>query len=288
MDRNLAMVYGYRDHPALRGSFNALAAAVFGLDFEPWYRNGFWGRAYEPHSLVRDGQVVSNVSLNWINGSLAGQSRRYIQLGTVMTREDCRGLGYNRRLMEAVLGLEYDSDGVFLYANDSVLDYYPKFGFQPGKEYRYRLALDGGEKAARLVPMETPSDWGSFLGEIAGRKSMGLLQMDTPGLLMFYLSQDMKNSVFFLPELDAVAIAEADGGTLTLFDVYAGRQVKLTDVCRCFGPEVRQVEFAFTPGDVSGLDVYEYREDDTTLFIRGDGLARDLERLKGFPALAHA
>lgn len=281
------MVHGYRNHTALRRSFNALAGAAFGLDFEPWYQNGFWGWAYDPHSLLQDGQVVSNVSVNWIDGRLAGQPRRYVELGTVMTREDCRGRGYNRRLMEAVLGAEYGLDGVFLYANDSVLDYYPKFGFRAVKEYRYRLAVDGGEKAVRPVPMETPEDWGKFLAGTVDRPSVGLLQLETPGLLMFYLSQWMKDSVFYLPDLDAYVIAERDGDTLTLFDVYAGCAVKLPDVCRSFGPEVRRAEFAFTPRDAGGLEEYEYHEKDTTLFILGERLARDLEILKGFPNLAY-
>ena len=47
----------YRDDPALRRSFNDLAGKTFGLDFENWYQNGFWGDAYDPYSVVVDGQV---------------------------------------------------------------------------------------------------------------------------------------------------------------------------------------------------------------------------------------
>ena len=281
------MVHGFRNHPALRQRHSALSTAVFGLDFEPWYQNGFWGWAYDPHALLLDGEIVSNVSVNWIDGQLDGQSRRYIQLGTVMTREDCRGRGYNRRLMEAVLGSEYGCGGVFLYANDSVLDYYPKFGFRAVREYRYRLELDGGENAAQAVPMRTPEDWARFLKEKNARKSVGRLRLETDGLLMFYLTLFMRDTVFYLPDLDAYAVAKPDGETLTLYDVYARGAVGLPDVCRCFGPEVRHAEFAFTPQDTAGLEEYEYREEDTTLFIRGGSLAEDLRILRGFPELAH-
>ena len=37
----------YRDNEALRNSFNELAGKIFGgLNFENWYRNGFWKDNY--------------------------------------------------------------------------------------------------------------------------------------------------------------------------------------------------------------------------------------------------
>ena len=41
-------VKDYRDNPGLRASFNALAGEIFGLDFEDWYQNGYWGDSYNP------------------------------------------------------------------------------------------------------------------------------------------------------------------------------------------------------------------------------------------------
>ena len=60
------------------------------------------------------------------------------------------------------------------------------------------------------------------------------------------------------------------------------------ELCRAFGPSVRRVEFAFTPAGRDGLEEYEYHAEDTTLFISGSPLAQDLERVRGFPELAHA
>lgn len=286
-DLSASIRHGYRDDGGLRRSFEALAERTFGLDFENWYQNGFWGDAYDPYSIVLDGRIVSNVSVNRIDGTLSGKPRRYLQLGTVMTEEACRGRGWNRRLMEAVL--DQPSDGVFLYANDSVLDYYPKFGFRPWVEYRYRLTLaDGGENAALPVPMETQDEWKRFLMEKRRRASAGVFQLVTDGLLMFYLSQFMREAVYYLPELGAYVIAEPEGETLTVYDVYSSRPVRLSEVCRSFGPAIRQAEFAFTPEDRTGLTEYEHHEEDTTLFILGDSLVRDMEMLRGFPALAHA
>lgn len=284
----LQFIHDYLQDPALRRSFNALAGEVFGLDFEPWYQRG-WSGKYHPYSCLVDGQVAANVSANRIDCLLAGQERHYVQLGTVMTLPAHRNRGLCRRLMEQVLSDWADCDGIFLYANDSVLDFYPRFGFRSAVERRWRTALAGAEKArVRPVAMETPEDWRRFLEEKNRRTSAGLLQLDTDGLMMFYLSGPMRRSVFALPEDGAYVVAELEGGTLRVYDVFSSGPTDLLEVCRAFGPQVRQVEFAFTPAEREGLEVRPYREEDTTLFLLGQGLAADLERFGGFPELAHA
>lgn len=47
----MEIIKDYRDHMGLRHSFNELAGRTFGLDFENWYQNGFWGDAYNPISI---------------------------------------------------------------------------------------------------------------------------------------------------------------------------------------------------------------------------------------------
>ena len=69
------IIHGYRGDKALRDSFNALAEQTFGLNFEGWYQNGFWGENYDPHSVVIGGKVVSNVSVNRTDLVFGG--RRY-------------------------------------------------------------------------------------------------------------------------------------------------------------------------------------------------------------------
>lgn len=277
-------IQGYLRNDSLRRSFNSLAGEVFGLDFEPWYRQG-WSGKYCPYSVVIGGQVVSNVSLNRIDCFLDGQPRHYIQLGTVMTRPEYRGRGYCRRLMERVLADCRGCDGVFLYANDSVLDFYPRFGFRPRTEYRCRTALTGAEAVSvRPFPLASPEDW----RRIPLDRGEGVLRPDTEGLLMFYLAGPMRESVFYHPASDAYIVAELEDGLLTVYGVFSAGPVDLPEVCRAFGPRVRRVEFAFTPSDRSGLEEYLHKEEDTTLFLLGASLERDMEAIRGFPELIHA
>lgn len=84
--REYEVISGYRRDDRLRASFNELAGETFGLDFEDWYRNGYWGEDYNPHSIVIDGEVAANVSVNRTDFIRRGERIRLIQLGTVMTR----------------------------------------------------------------------------------------------------------------------------------------------------------------------------------------------------------
>ena len=58
------IIKNYRDNEQLRHSFNELAMKTFDIDFEDWYQNGYWTDRYNPHSIVIDGKVVANVSVN--------------------------------------------------------------------------------------------------------------------------------------------------------------------------------------------------------------------------------
>ena len=131
----LEIVKHYRNNSALRASFNELARKTFGIDFEPWYQRGFWTDRYDPYSVVENGRIIANVSVNHMDMRILGERKRLIQLGTVMTDPQYRNRGLIRMLMEQIQQEFADADGMFLFANDSVLEFYPKFGFRKGTEY---------------------------------------------------------------------------------------------------------------------------------------------------------
>ena len=71
---NKSIEINYRDNDALRASFNELVGKVFGLSFENWYQNGFWKNNYIPYSVVIDGKVVANVSVNRCDVNYNGEA----------------------------------------------------------------------------------------------------------------------------------------------------------------------------------------------------------------------
>lgn len=54
----------YKNNEILRNSFNELAEKTFGINFEKWYKEGYWGESYIPYSLVYNNRVVANVSVS--------------------------------------------------------------------------------------------------------------------------------------------------------------------------------------------------------------------------------
>lgn len=64
-----------------------------------------------------------------------------------MTETDYRNQGLIRKIMEEIEQDYADRvDGMYLFANDDVLNFYPKFGFQKATEYQY----------SKEVKMDTP------------------------------------------------------------------------------------------------------------------------------------
>lgn len=268
--KNFSIEKNYRNNDALRASFNRLAEKTFGLNFENWYKNGFWKDNYIPYSVVIDGVVVSNVSVNACNMNYKGRIVKLIQLGTIMTDNDHRGKGYARALMEEVLK-DYDGkvDGIYLFANDSVLEFYPKFGFKEAKEYQYSKDVTiSGECKAKGVLLKDKIDFDRTVEILDTRKQNAQLYMvENPGLYMFYLSQFMTENLFYIEECNSYAIAEIEDATLILHTIIGDGAVD--EVIEAFGSQVKKVVLCFTPNDARGFEKSELHEEDTTFFVQG-------------------
>lgn len=186
-----------RDHEIYRNSFIELAEAVFGLSFQSWYENGFWTDRYIPYALTDGDRVAANASVNIIDTVWQGEKKRYIQIGTVMTHPDYRGQGLMREIMESILAdWKERCDGIYLYANDSVVDFYPKFGFEKAQEYVYRM------KAAGVRPAGTKG------AEVAGARPVGTKGAEDAGAC----PADRKG-----PEVPALSGAQGATGTGALW-----------------------------------------------------------------------
>ena len=193
----MEIIKHYRNKDALRSSFNALAEATFGLKFENWYQMGYWGDNYAPYSVLEDGKIVANVSVNRTDMVIAGQRKRLYQLGTVMTYPEYRNRGYIRAIMEEVEKDIADADGVYLFANDSVLEFYPKFGFETNREYCCSRAVSQtGESRMVQVKMDIPENRDRLAAAMEKSAfSTGCTMVDNPGLIFFYAAQFMTENI---------------------------------------------------------------------------------------------
>lgn len=262
-----------RDHTALRHSFNALSQSTFDLDFEPWFQQGYWQTDYRPHTILYDNTVVANVSLSLIHTKYQGVPKCYGQIGTVMTHPDHRHKGLADALMQKVL-TQYRTqcDALYLYANDSVLDFYPKYGFVPAKEYQHEPPhLAFTPSAKRRLDLKKPQDI-ALLHQYfhQGNPFAELPLLQNWGLLMFYCSQWFNECVYYLEDLGVVAIGHPETEGYVLYDVFGQTQASLNTIMSAMlnsGDQKTAMKLGFSPKVSDGLTVSPYIEEDCTLFV---------------------
>ena len=292
-----------KDNNTLRASFNELVQRTFGFNFILWYEKGHWGNDYIPHVLVdNDGKVISNVSVNFMKFDMDGVIKNYIQLGTIMTDTDYRGQGLNKYLIERILEEYKDRvDGFYLFANDSVLKYYPKFGFKPCVQYEYSLSISRktdkkkDKYIIKKVDMSHPDACDKLYHTIHKYDSMnmgnnpndGFSMCDNLSLIQFWLAAEYGNNVYYLPELEAYVIASISDGILKVFQIVSTHKVDIEKMASSFEDDISNVELYYTPIEKEAYQVKIHKEE-CTLFILGESLEKvETDKLL-FPILSHA
>lgn len=290
--REYTFIKDYKDNELFRKSYNSLTKKTYGFDFEQWYRNGYWGSGYIPYSLLDGENIVANVSASLIDCLVLGENKRYVQIGTVMTDTAYRNQGLARYLMEWVIEEWKDKcDMLYLFANDSVLNFYPRFGFTAVQEYQYSKAIINDNKTITGEKLDMSLDYNRELvvEKVNNSISMSKLAMlKNVGLVMFYCTSFMSDNVYYLREQDAIVIAELDGDTLYLLDVFSSSEVDLDNIIRAFAKEAKTAVMGFTPINTEGYQVNLLQEEDTTLFVMEGKDDLFLNNKIMFPILSHA
>lgn len=279
-----------RGNPILRESFMELALQTFHIDFHAWWKNGFWEEKYIPYSITDGTQVAANISVNLIDMLWNGEKKRYIQLGTVMTAPEHRGKGFSRKLMETVLDdWKEKCDAVYLFANDSVLDFYPKFGFRKADEYQVSLKCSRKTGNVHKLDMSKPQDLQILFTYYQKSNPYSRFPMvDNKGLLAFYCTGFLKENVYFLQDFDTVAVVETDGTDCICYDLFSDTKADLEKILEVLAvPETKRMILGFTPNESIG-QASLLKEDDTTLFFLDgkDDLFHQHPLM--FPLLSHA
>ncbi|RKD32653.1 GNAT family N-acetyltransferase [Lacrimispora algidixylanolytica] len=288
MENDYRFIKAYQADNTYRKSFNELAQSVFELSFEDWYQNGYWTGKYIPYSFLHNDKVVANVSVSPMKFMHNGKKRNYVQLGTVMTDEAYRNQGLIRRLMEEVdSDFGKSADGFFLFANETVLDFYPKFGYKKMEEHSfYKYPNNLSEMTAMKIPMKSKEDYKILEAAVINSCAQSSLWMlENMELVMFYATQFMSENVYEVK--NAYVIAELDEGDLFIDQIFAPDKVNLDEIIASFGKEVKKVTLGFTPLDKDGFLWEESMDEDTVLYGKGSSLI-ELEGLKQrIPTLSH-
>lgn len=284
----------YQNDEVLRKSFNYLANDVFGIDFEQWYQKGCWDDNFVCHSIVIQQEVVSNVSVSKMNLIIDGTNKRAIQIGTVMTRPEYRNNGFSRLLMKHVLETYRDECEVFyLFANDSVHHFYPKFGFAPYSESKFSMK----------VPPLTIVNNGLRKIDCADEEDLQLinkiLQTRTPvsnqfgisgdqGIFMFYSLNVFQDSIYLFEDEEAIIIYQNERNVLHIYDVVSKDKIDLMKLLsHIISIDTDLIQFHFTPDRFTKNVNVELMVNSDLLFIKSKN---DLNLNFSFcvPLLSHA
>lgn len=292
-DKKYILRCNYKENNALRDSFNRLTEKTYGFNFKQWYEEGYWGDKYIPYSLSEGDKIVANVSVNVMDFLILGEKKRFIQIGTVMTDEEYKGQGLSRTLMEIVLKEWEDKcDLIYLFANDSVLDFYPKFGFDLCNEYQYSISKIKEDKSEKIIKMnmENHKDREFVYNMVCNAIPLSKMSMiNNSSLIMFYCTYFMKNNIYYVEDYDAVVICDLNEEILYVQDAFTTKEVKLDKIINgMMNEKTKKVVLGFTPNDISPYEKTLVREEDTTLFIKTEKDNPFKKEVLMFPVLSHA
>jgi len=264
-----------------QAKLNKLLKDIF-FDFQFWYDLNLWDDKYECYSIMEDGEIVSNISVFKTRVLLNGKEYSALSLGSVATKQEYRGRGFSRMLMEHILK-KYDNTPMYLWANESVVDFYPKFGFELVNEKLpvCRCSINNNKKQEKLE-YNSKKVW----NYIYNRKNFSskLDCLNTQSINIFHVHWGyLKDNIYELPEIDTMVIAEKDGTTLKLTGVFSLRSISFTELVRHLPfSDVEKIEFGFMPY-WDDLDYVMEDYETGPIFVRGVNC--DLGGLK-FPELS--
>ncbi|WP_282937379.1 GNAT family N-acetyltransferase [Paenibacillus sp. RC67] len=281
--KELQWVKDYLDDEPRRNHLFALAGQIFGLRFETWYQLGASNKSYIPFSYFDEDKAVANVSVNLLDMIIDGKVKKAIQIGTVMTHPKYRNRGLATSLMNQVLE-QYEGkyDVMYLFANRSVLNFYPKFGFEPVNEQLFSLEWSFGQQSLkgegiRSLEGNNKEDIQFIARFAADRKpvSQRFGTANDQGILMYYCLNVFSSNIYYLEQEEVIVIYKQDETMLSrldIFDIISRKEFNIeTVLSRIAGPDIKQIVFHYTP-DYKGIQLQPsiFKGSDV-LFVKTNG-----------------
>jgi predicted GNAT family N-acyltransferase len=253
--KNLMLIKDYKDNPQLRQSFNKLAQHTFGIDFEKWYVHGFWDERYVCYSYIDNQNVIANASINKMELLINGQRKSALQLGTIMTHPEYRKRGLSAGLIQSILQEhETNFDVLFLFANQSVLDFYPKFDFVPIQESLFsheivKNTIDHEECRRKLDP-SNKNDLNLII-ELSSRRipnSQVFGADHTQHITLWYCLTVYNEDIYYIEAERVIVICQTKQNKLHVFDVISEHEVSFQRIIhKVAAREIDEIIFHFTP-----------------------------------------
>jgi predicted N-acetyltransferase YhbS len=291
------LISDYKHDEHYKASFNTLAQSIFEINFKDWYEKGFWNDRYICYSYVDEGHVIANASITKMTVVLNEKEYTAIQIGTVMTHPDYRNQGLSRQLIHYIIAkYEQECDFIYLFANDSVLDFYPRFGFERIQESSFSLQVSDLNKqhlkpySLRTLSIDNVTDY-QIMQRVAIDRipvSSILSVKDNESLLFFYFIIAFNDALYYIEEQDTIVIFQKEEHQLHIFDIISTEKVNIETILNSIiSAETEIIHFYFTPDyEINGIQAELITENDDTLFVRPS--LQDLPIHFMFPSTSHA
>ena len=254
-----------------RDGYFKLAKAIFGLRLEQWHALGFWDQTFAPYVLYDGDTAVSSVAVCVNQVLWQNTSKCYVQISTVMTLPEYRNKGLNRWLMEYVLNeWKENCSGIYLLANDTVVGFYPKFGFEEFTEYDFTVSVKKRKGEFRKLDLSLSDDVSLIVRNyrLANPFPFAALKVNNISQFLFHCFHFHQDDIFYHEQANAVVILGQEEGEWVCYDI-------LTDFCgpldNILGALVKEstehVRLGFTPAATVHCFAAPSKEADNHLFV---------------------
>ncbi|AQX07738.1 GNAT family N-acetyltransferase [Elizabethkingia ursingii] len=295
-EHSYTLAIAYQNDEKLRKELNRLTQQVWEFTFENFYQSGFWDDNCIVYSLFEGERIVSHVTASLFDTEIKSDKKKLLQFGTVMTDPEYQNKGLSRFLMERVLAdFKQKTDGMLLFANDSVLDFYPKFGFRAVAEYQAFKNITNKDFSTsvgiRKLNLDNREDLDLFTGLVESNLVNTTLPVQSRGISMFYCYAypdfGHKDTIYYIEELEAIVVANVKEKVLEITEVFSKNMVDLQQIIAAFiREEFTSVRLGFTPLE-EGFEYELLTEEDTVLYV-SEELYRMFEEQKlVVPFLSH-
>ena len=273
-NKTYSLHIAYQGNDSLRKSFNTMTFDFWDFTFEPYYQSGYWDESCIIFSLFEGEQIVSHTTLSLFTTQTTDRIMSLGQLGTVMTAPTHTKQGLSRFLMEYIFEAYRDQvEGYFLFANDSVLDFYPKFGFVSVPEFQAikPFTKQPHSLEVKQLDLTLTADLQCFQHYITKGKTACRFDTKSYGLSHFYCYANpdfgFSTSIYVIPALQTLLIAQQEQGVLCIFNQYHLGENHLDAACNALATaETTQIRLGYTP-TTEDFEYQQYKEEDLTLFV---------------------
>ena len=249
-------INNYMKNDKYRKSFNELTIKTFNINFEEWYKEGYLGENYINYSFLCEDKVVANVSVNKFNIIHNGELKNAIQLGTVMTDENYRNRGLIRKLMDTILKEYEDYDLIYLFANDSALNFYPKFRFKKVIEGKYEMDIKETNKldvkSNKVIKLDVKNEGHKRITKRLTKNRVPISQelgiINDGSILNLYSNYEFRDDLYYINEEDIIVILRRENNVVNIFDILSNNEFNLDNVIsKIISKEDNTIQFNFIP-----------------------------------------